>query len=400
MVVAGIATLLTDVLSQIMNILFAPILSVLMIILELVGCVVITVFYYPLVALLRTEAQLVTGTILQSLYSDALGLSEDGVIGTALNGMLAITGDIQNIFIAYGVVFIVVTFMTKMGDKAARMNLEVQNFAKAFMVMGISAALCFACSPIVNTLVNIGTGITSIVYDAIEKNQTDTSVMLVNELSTTKLLYESGDIIDWGSVIMGYNESAVEDGDGYNAAFGKDDTVNETTNSIKNAVTGTSGQETFRYARMFCGILGGILFLILPTILSLAINIFCLSFFITRIIELSVYVVFLPIPMADVYEHGLIGSSGGKHLRKIAALIFQGVVLYSILAFSQLFIGTIGGAILSGASDADGSFINMIDQILGGIGSVTLYLVVIIATDIMMLTLAKKSLEVATDITG
>lgn len=400
MVVAGIATLLTDVLSKIMGVLFAPVLSILMVILELVGCVVITIFYYPLVALLKTEAQLVTGTILQSLYSDALGLSQDGVIGSALKGILAITGDIQNIFIVYGVVFIIVTFMIKMGNKAARMNLEVQNFAKAFMTMGISIAICFACSPIVNMLVNVGTEITSVVYDAIGKNQTDVSVKLVNELSTTRLLYDSGDVIDWGSVIMDYNESAVEDDDGYNAAFGKNDAVNETANSVKNAVTGTAGQETFKYARMLCGILGGILFLILPTILSLAINIFCLSFFITRIIELSIYTVFLPIPMADVYEHGLIGSSGGRHIRKIVALIFQGVVLYAILAFSQLFIGTIGNSILSGAVDADGSFVNMFNQILGGLGSTTLYLVVIIATDIAMLTLAKKSLDIATDIAG
>ena len=137
----------------------------------------------------------------------------------------------------------------------------------------------------------------------------------------------------------------------------------------------------------------GLIAMAIPFLVVLVVDIFCLSVFLTRGIQLAVYTVFMPIAIVDMYHHGLMGSSGMRYIKKFAAIGLQGIVLYITLVLAQLFIGTVGVELFSNSS-----FFGF--SVFGDIGKALLFIIVAVATAFTSFSLALKSQQIANDIVG
>ena len=137
----------------------------------------------------------------------------------------------------------------------------------------------------------------------------------------------------------------------------------------------------------------GLVAMAIPFLVVLVVDIFCLSVFLTRGIQLAVYTVFMPIAITDMYHNGLVGSSGMRYIKKFAAIGLQGIVLYITLILAQLFIGSVGVSLFSGSS-----FYGF--DVFGGIGNALLFMIVAVATAFTSFSLALKSQQIANDIVG
>lgn len=353
--------------------------------------------YRVLAPMLYGLAQLITGDFMQALYQEAIGVKQ-GVINRALKNMLSFIDDIQNIFIVYSVCFIIITFLIGLMKKTVRASLSVETFFKSLIMMSVCVALSFGSGTIVSTLVDISGDISVVVYNAIGAGTKDVAEQLTNSLLTVNIM-KDGNVRDFlelrDEMLITFDDSEeIEAGESSNA----EKIVDNLFKTTDEALTGENMQLIETNTRVVISIIGGILFLMMPAIISTLINIYCLSFFITRIIELVVYSAFLPIAISDIYMNGLLGSHGAGYIKKIFTYAMQGVVLYAMLILSQKLIGAAGVHLLQGYSGTISNITDALSFMFGGLGRTILFFIVTIAIQVTMFSLAKKSQDISADI--
>ena len=356
-------------------------------------------FYRAFAPMLYGLAQLITGDFMQALYQEAIGVKQ-GVINRALKNMLFFIDDIQNIFIVYSVCFIIITFLIGLMKKTARVSLSVETFFKSLIMMSVCMALSFGGGTIVSALVDISGDISVVVYNAIGTGTKDVAEQLTNSLLTVDIMKNGGvrdffELRDEMLITFDGNEGTAA---GESSNTGK--IVDNLFKTTDEALTGEDMQLIEANIRVVISIIGGVLFLIMPAIISTLINIYCLSFFITRIIGLVVYSAFLPIAISDIYMNGLLGSHGAEYIKKIFTYAIQGVVLYAMLILSQKLIGTAGVYLLQGYSGTISNITDTLSFMFSGLGRTILFFIITMAIQITMFSLAKKSQDISVDIVG
>lgn len=385
-------------LGSFINYVLGTILNVAIAVLGELFTLILTVFYYPLACILHSFSRIITGAFMQGLYAEAVGVT-DGPINKALHGMLSYVGDIQNIFVVYSVCFIILAFMVNICEKAAKMRLTAMDMFKSLIIMTVSVFLSFNCCSIVTSIIGISEDLAAVVYDVLAPADKDISEDLSNSILTVRII-QNGEPVDPFKL----REELARDPDmqeeGITAADGAEKEAETVIATIEGALNGTEARMIEAGVKLLISLLGGIFFFILPAAVSLMINIYCLSFFITRVIELVVYSSFLPVAISDVYSHGLLGSRSMKYIRKIITLAFQGMVIYLSLALSQTLIGIIGLKLLSGSVSEAAGMAGILGGSASNLGKVSLFFIIIITIEITMFSLARKSQETASDIAG
>lgn len=373
--------------------------------------------YEVLMPALFGMCKLITGEYMSSMYADALMVNDGGTFSTALKGVFSITADISNILIVYGVVFTVIFFITDMYDRSTRDEVDTVLFFKQFIIMIAAASLISITPQAATTVITIAGGITKEVFDEVEKvkgtdlntvqidaDGTVVSYNTVNEGNTVTVKLLNG--------MMGVGEgySLIRDnGEDYKTAVEAQLIVDKQSfdgiwdsmtdadqgilDKVKSVITGVLDMFVSPIS-MTLKLVLAVLMLLIPFIVILGINVFCLSIFITRGIQLAVYTVFMPIAIVDMYHNGMMSSNAMRYIKKFAAIGLQGIVLYMCLILAQAFLGTMGVAIYSNNSVTGAT------GVIAAGGNGLLFLIVAVATAFTSLSLALKSQQIANDIIG
>lgn len=401
-IVSGLASVLNTLLTTLMY-------GVLIAVEYLAGWIIVpiaTVVYYAIGPLVVGMAKFISGEFMSSLYSDALMVSGGGVMTNALRGLSAAVGDISNILIIYGVIFTTIFFLLDLFDKSARSELDLLVFSKSLIIFVgvvslISNAPTLAASVVEitgditksmfeKTNAAVGSG-TKIVTDengnyVISKNDEGAtlSAKLANGIARFKIANDNGTFN--ANMLDAYFDLGKEAANSMFNSDNMDENLKKVLTTMAAVLTtaASPASGTLYLAVALVGIL-------IPFLVIFFIDIFCLSVFITRAIQLVIYTVFMPIAITDIYHNGVLGSPGMKYVKKFAAIGLQGIVLYTSLILAQLFIASVGANIFeSNAYTAFGVF--------GGIGNTLLFIIVAVATAFTSLSLALKSQQIANDI--
>ena len=358
-------------------------------------------------------SKFITGEFMTSLYSDALMVSDGGTLSTALHSLFDIVGDVSNVLIVYGVVFTAIYFLCDLYDKSSRSELDLMTFAKSLITFVAVTSLIGNASSVAGAAIAITGDITKQVFD-----ETNTAIKTNGSQKTEEIWYdENGNATVKEAGTTSLSTLLANGIVGYEIANTATNEMNDPVSAIASLATGI-GDDLFKpetyedenlsgFIKVVGSVVGGIIspvmgslklavglvVMAIPFLVVLVVDIFCLSVFLTRGIQLAVYTVFMPIAITDMYHNGLVGSSGMRYIKKFAAIGLQGIVLYITLILAQLFIGSVGVSLFSGSS-----FYGF--DVFGGIGNALLFMIVAVATAFTSFSLALKSQQIANDIVG
>ena len=373
--------------------------------------------YEILMPALFGMCKMITGEYMSSMYADALMVNDGGTFSTALKGVFSITADISNILIVYGVVFTIIFFMMDMYDRSTRDDLDIMSFLKQFITMIAVASLISITPQAATTIITLTGDITKEVFDEVEQIKgTDLNTIQIDADGTVVYNTVNDDNTIAAKLLngmMGVGEgySLIRDnGEDYKTAVEAQLIVvdGQSLEGIWDSMTDADQSILSKVQSIITGVLDifvspisislkllvAVLMLLIPFIVILGINVFCLSIFITRGIQLAIYTVFMPIAIVDMYHNGVMSSTGIRYIKKFAAIGLQGIVLYVCLVLAQAFLGTIGVAIYSNNSVAEAT------GIIAAGGNGLLFLIIAVATAFTSLSLALKSQQIANDIIG
>ena len=373
--------------------------------------------YEILMPALFGMCKMITGEYMSSMYADALMVNDGGTFSTALKGVFSITADISNILIVYGVVFTIIFFMMDMYDRSTRDDLDIMSFLKQFITMIAVASLISITPQAATTIITLTGDITKEVFDEVEQIKgTDLNTIQIDADGTVVYNTVNDDNTIAAKLLngmMGVGEgySLIRDnGEDYKTAVEAQLIVvdGQSLEGIWDSMTDADQNILSKVQSVITGVLDifvspisislkllvAVLMLLIPFIVILGINVFCLSIFITRGIQLAIYTVFMPIAIVDMYHNGVMSSTGIRYIKKFAAIGLQGIVLYVCLVLAQAFLGTMGVAIYSNNSVAEAT------GIIAAGGNGLLFLIIAVATAFTSLSLALKSQQIANDIIG
>ena len=335
-----------------------------------------------LVNIMKLLLRLMTGEIFLGLYSDLIKVTDPE---NAFFGVWSVADTINSAILTFGLGLLIVFWFVDLIDKSTKEQLSAREFVRSFLMFIITAYV------MENNMVIMGFCV-------------DTAAELFDTVSVSLLQKDGGikDIVDKITVeIVGQMLPKGEDM--YKAALGEI-TLPSMQFDIMSAEFKNWGTLLGDYASQALIWMGFdlkmillIIVLIGAALMSCFIYLYMTSQFIARGIQLTIYAAFTPIAIADIYQNGYMNSSGMRFVKKFFAIALQGLILYAIILFGQLFLVFSLG---ENASTAAAISKGLGDYALGGLDITFKFLVFCIATNLALFSLAGRSQQMANDIVG